>query len=92
MAGITGTTSTPSYEVTSVGGCCSKSGVTVTNSSMSNQTVTYYRCNSSGVTLINQTIPAGTSATLFGTVIMNTLILPVGVTISNQGNCSSCNP
>jgi hypothetical protein len=92
MAGIGGTNTNPSYKIVNGGNCCSKSGVTVTNTSMSNQTITYYRCNSTGVTPVNQIIPPGTPATLFGTVIMNTLTLPLNVTITNQGNCASCNP
>jgi hypothetical protein len=92
MAEIGGTQTNPSYKITNGGNCCTKTGVTVINQSVISKTVTYYRCTNSGVLLTNVTINSGDTTTLFGTVIMNTLTLPSGVSITNQGNCSSCNP
>jgi hypothetical protein len=92
MAGITGTTSTPSYEVTSVGQCCSRSGVYLDNNNKTQQLVTYKRCTSSGIIDVSLYINGGDEVQLFGTVIMNTLTLPTNVVISDLGTCSACNP
>jgi hypothetical protein len=90
MAGIGGSNTNPSYIINGVGNCCTKTGVTVTNSSMSISSVTYWRCDTQ--TTVTQNIFAGVTATLFGTVHMGTLVLGSNITLTNSGNCARCNP
>jgi hypothetical protein len=93
MAGIGGTNTNPSYKIISTGGCCSRSGMTVYNPTTTSKTVTYRRCNTTGTTPVSASVPPnGGSLNLSGTVILSTLTIQSGAIISNQGNCSSCNP
>jgi hypothetical protein len=80
----------PSLEVISVGSCCTRSGLTVQNTSMSQQTITYWNCATQSN--VNATVPAVSSVGLSGVILMSSLNLPVGVSITNQGSCASCNP
>jgi hypothetical protein len=80
----------PSLEVVSVGSCCTRSGLTVQNTSMSQQTVTYWNCATQSN--VNANVPAVSSVGLSGVILMSSLNLPVGVSITNQGSCASCNP
>jgi hypothetical protein len=80
----------PSLEVISIGSCCTRSGLTVQNTSMSQQTITYWNCATQSN--VNVTVPAVSSVGLSGVILMSSLNLPVGVSITNQGSCASCNP
>jgi hypothetical protein len=80
----------PTYEVVSIADCCTRAGLTIQNSTMSQQTVTYWNCATQ--TIVSADIPAISTVGLAGVVLMSSITLPVGVTITGQGFCSTCNP
>jgi hypothetical protein len=93
---IGGTNSSPSYKITSVGECGTRTGIRIKNIGGTVGSVSYWRCSPTPglVTVPINITPSGSSGTLLtGTVDLGSITILSGgsnLFIANTGTCAYC--